>query len=69
MVHGLNVFKAYFDDYAGQYVLIGGTACSLLLGKEGIEFRTTKDLDLVLIIEAVDGAFIRKFLSFIKDGG
>ena len=29
MVKGIEVFKKYFSDYAGQYVFIGGTACDI----------------------------------------
>jgi len=31
MVRGLEKFKEYFGEYAGRYVLIGGTACDILL--------------------------------------
>jgi len=29
MVKGLNNFKEYFRDYKDQFIIIGGTACSL----------------------------------------
>ena len=69
MVHGLEKFREYFGDYTGQYVFIGGTACSILLEEFGGDFRATKDLDVVLIIEELDEAFGEKFWSFIEDGG
>lgn len=68
MVHGLDIFKAYFEDYANYYVLIGGSACSVLGEEIGAPFRATKDLDIVLIIEEMDGDFGQKFWQFIKDG-
>ncbi|MCT4634496.1 MAG: hypothetical protein N4A76_17425 [Firmicutes bacterium] len=68
MVYGIDKFKEYFADYTGQYVFIGGTACAILLDEMGAEFRATKDLDMVLIIEEIDGEFGERFWSFIEDG-
>ena len=51
------------------YVFIGGTACDLLLEEMGVSFRATKDLDMVLIIEALDSSFADLFWEFIEDGG
>jgi len=38
MVYGIEKFKEYFRDYSGQYVFIGGTACSILLYDIGASF-------------------------------
>ena len=35
MVHGLKKFKEYFENHSHQYVLIGGTACDILMGELG----------------------------------
>lgn len=35
----------------------------------GAPFRATKDLDMVLIIEALDTSFVNTFWQFIEDGG
>lgn len=69
MVYGIEKFKEYFGDYTGQYVFIGGTACSILLDEIGSSFRATKDLDMVLLIEALDESFGAVFWEFIEDGG
>ena len=37
--------------------------------EEGLDFRATKDLDLVLIIEAVDASFGRRFWNYVKQAG
>lgn len=69
MVKGLEVFQEYFKDYADQYVLIGGAACSISFDIQEISFgRTTKDLDIVLIVEAQTKAFGQRFWQFIRDG-
>lgn len=51
MVRGVDKFREYFGDYTGQYTLIGGAACDIILGNLGEDFRATKDLDMVLILE------------------
>lgn len=69
MVTGIDRFRAHFDGYDSQYVLIGGAACELLMDDVGLDFRATKDLDIVLIVEALDRAFSERFLSFVEEGG
>ena len=68
-VRGLDVFKRWFADYQDQYVLIGGTAASLAMDDAGLEFRATKDLDVVLHMEALTPAFGRNFWLFVEAGG
>ena len=51
MIVGFESFRRWFQGYEDQYVIIGGTACSLLMSDEGREFRATKDIDLVLIAD------------------
>jgi hypothetical protein len=68
MVKGLGLFKEHFKGFSDQYVLIGGTACSLAMEDVGLEFRATKDLDIVLIVEALNGAFVAAFWEFIRNG-
>lgn len=68
MVRGLDLFKEHFARYTDRYVLIGGTACSIAMEDAGLPFRSTKDLDLVLCVEALDGEFVRAFWEFIRSG-
>ena len=68
MVRGLQLFSAWFEKYTDQYVLIGGTAASLAMNAAGVEFRQTKDLDIVIHVEVLKSEFITKFLEFIKAG-
>ena len=69
MVKGIDRFKAYFRDYTDQYVLIGGAACDISFGSNNAEFRATRDLDVVLIAEALTREFGQRFWEFIRDGG
>lgn len=66
MVTGIESFKEWFKGNESQYAIIGGTACDILMTEEGLDFRATKDIDLVLIIEAVDAAFGRKFWDYLR---
>lgn len=68
MVKGLDTFQRYFTDYKEQYVLIGGAACDILFESNEVNFRATRDLDMVLIIEALTQEFGEKFWKFIVDG-
>lgn len=68
MVRGLDRFRTQFRNYAGQYALIGGAACDLVMEDAGLAFRATKDLDIVLCVEALDAAFVRAFWQFVRAG-
>jgi hypothetical protein len=65
---GLELFRAGFADYADQYALIGGTAMHLTLDSVGLPFRSTKDLDIVLIVEALSSEFALAFWRFVEAG-
>ena len=69
MVRGLESFRSWFHGYEKQYAIIGGTACDLLMTDAGLDFRATKDIDLVLIVEAVDVAFGKRFWEYVKTAG
>ena len=68
MDKGLDTFRKYFADYGEQYVLIGGAACDIVFESNEANFRATRDLDMVLIIEALTPQFGERFLGFILDG-
>ena len=69
MVTEIDSFKEWFKGSEEQYAIIGGTACDILMTEEGLDFRATKDIDLVLIIEAVDANFGKKFWEYVKQAG
>ena len=68
MVDGLDIFREHFASYADRYVLIGGTAASIAMDELGVEFRVTKDLDIILIVEALDLEFVEVFWQFVELG-
>lgn len=69
MVIGLDVWQAHFKDFPDRYVLVGGVACDLLMANAGLQFRATKDLDVVLLVEVLDAAFAQAFWAFVEAGG
>ncbi|MBK7958058.1 MAG: hypothetical protein IPK03_07980 [Bacteroidetes bacterium] len=68
MVRGLDVFKKYFEKYPGNYVIIGGTACDIIIDEAGFVPRATKDIDIILVVEALSSEFVKQFWTFITDG-
>jgi hypothetical protein len=62
-------FKEWFSDFQENFVIIGGAACSLILNEEADEFRPTKDVDIVLLVEALNGEFGRQFWSYVLEAG
>lgn len=69
MVKGLDLFREAFRDFSNQYVLIGGTAATLTMEDAGLAFRATKDLDVVLLVEALTPTFGAAFWAFVQAGG
>ena len=69
MVPGIDSFREAFSGYSEQYAIIGGTACDLLMNNENMEFRATKDLDIVLIVEALTPEFVSRFWDYVKEAG
>ena len=67
-IRGLDVFGQHFSDFRDQYVLIGGVASWLTMAEAGQSFRATKDLDIVLVIEALNAEFAGAFWAFIRAG-
>jgi hypothetical protein len=68
MVRGIERFKVHFAPYIEQYVLIGGTACTLLMQDVGLDFRATRDLDIVLQLERLTQEFVQAFWDFVRAG-
>ena len=69
MVNGFLKFREKFQGYENQYVIIGGTACDLIMENEELPFRATKDIDIVLIVESITVEFGRQFWEYIKEAG
>ena len=69
VVAGIEKFKKAMLGHEEKYVLIGGGACSILFDDAGGNFRLTKDLDVVVLVDDADPSFGRAIWDFIKEGG
>lgn len=67
-IKGIETFKRYFSGFDENYIIIGGTACSIILRDAAIPPRATKDIDMILIVDQMTPEFGRRFWQFIKDG-
>jgi hypothetical protein len=66
MVRGIETFRQYFKDFPDNYVIIGGTACDIIISDAELIPRATKDIDIILIVEALNPDFVKRFWEFIK---
>jgi hypothetical protein len=68
MIKGLDHFKEYFREHSENFILIGGVATYLLLDEVGApRLRSTKDLDIVLIMKP-SFEFLKAIKDYIKLG-
>jgi len=65
---GLDTFADHFEEYSDQYIVIGGAACDDHFRDQGLEFRATKDIDMILVVEALADPFIAHFWEFVRQG-
>lgn len=68
MVRGLEIFRQHFKDFTDNYIIIGGTACDIIIDNIGLTPRATKDIYIILVIEALSPEFVAHFWEFIKQG-
>lgn len=69
MVAGLESFRERFREFGDCYTVIGGAACDILLSEADLAFRTTKDIDMILVLENRPGEFARTFWEYIREAG
>ena len=68
MVRGIDTFKEFFKGFEDNYVIIGGTACEIHEDLYAQVPRATKDIDIILVVEAFSAEFVAKFWEFVKMG-
>lgn len=67
--NGLDLFADHFAAFTDQYVLIGGMANFLVMEENALDARATKDVDIVLLAEALTPEFGQAFWEFVERGG
>ena len=68
-VIGLDDFARYFAGYEECYTIIGGAACEILMSQTPIDFRATKDIDMIILFEDKFKEFAELFWNYVRDGG
>lgn len=68
MIQGIEKFRAFFEGFENDYVIIGGLATAMVMNELGFVFRATKDIDLV-VLSTDNEAFLKKILHFIDETG
>ena len=68
MVIGMELFREKFKEYSDCYTIIGGAACDILMSEADLNFRATKDIDMILILEDRHREFATIFWEYIKEG-
>jgi len=66
MVAGIDIFREYFEDFKDNYIIIGGTAGDLIISEADLTPRATKDIDLILVIEALNRITPDRFLKPVR---
>lgn len=69
MVVGIERFKEAMASYFDNYVVIGGTACDIVLSGTPMPPRPTKDIDMIVVVENLTRDFVDAFWTFIRNGG
>src|SRR5690606_36872849 len=68
MVRRLDSFKKNCEAYPNNYIIIGATAFDMIIDDPGFVPRATKDIDIILVVEALNPDFVKQFWKFIQDG-
>lgn len=66
---GLDKFKEAFSQYSDNCVIIGGTACEIVMRGTAIRPRATHDVDMIVVVERMTPEFGQRFWDFISEGG
>ena len=69
MVQGIKKFKPLSTGFEEQYIVIGCVACELLMSEAELQFRATKDIDIVLAVEALTPQFAERFWQYVRNAG
>lgn len=67
MIKGLEHFTKHFADSADDFVVVGGVAAHEIMGSEGLAFRATKDIDLVIVARPAT-EFCKRLVAYVDAG-
>lgn len=69
MVLGLDKVVEHLGRFSASYTIIGGAACYTHFKQLDLQFRATKDIDMVLRVDTVDLSFAEALKGFLDAGG
>ena len=62
----LDKFKEAFADFSDNYVIIGGTACDIVMTGTVVRPRATHDIDMIVVVENMT-LFNNEHMTFRSD--
>ena len=62
-------FCSHFAGHEESFVLIGGSACSCWYADSPTSFRGTRDIDVVIVVEALNREFVDLLVAYLRDNG
>ncbi len=68
-MEGLEKFREAFAEFSDNYVVIGGTACDIVMTGTVVRPRATHDIDMIVIAENITKAFGERLWRFIQEAG
>lgn len=68
MVRGLERLVDFFSGWKSSFAVIGGCACSQWCEDNAVRFRSTQDIDMVLLLEAKSSGFFARFWEYVRRG-
>lgn len=68
-VYGIERIREYLGEFKSNYVIIGGTATNITLEANDMIGRTTHDIDMIVVCEAMSTEYIRRFWEMIRAAG
>lgn len=63
-----NTLQTFLKNHKENYFIIGGHAAAYNLQLQGIEFRVTRDYDIVMVSEVDDDSFAKDLSNLLKSG-
>ncbi len=66
-MEGLDKFREAFAEYSDNYVVIGGTACDIIMTNTIVRPRATHDIDMIVVVENMTPAFAERFWKFVLE--
>ena len=68
-MEGIEKFKKAFEAFADNYVIVGGTACSIVMTGTAVRPRATHDIDMIVVVEKMTPDFAARFWQFVREAG